>query len=326
MIRYRAFRNSDPPALVDIWRSQGQLRPLVQPLSLTLLETLVLSKPYFDRQGLIVATDGEVPIGFVHVGFGPNEDQTEISTEMGVISVLMVHPHQQRSGIEAELLARGEAYLQSRGATLLYAGEVRPLIPFYLGLYGGSEMPGVADSDEHSGQIFATGGYQAIDHVDIFHCDLAIWRPVVDRKQMQIRRRCRVVAIEDPRSANWWEACQFGRFERLRFDLRSGSSEQVIASATFRDMDSHSRSWGIRTIGLVDLVVAERLRRGGLATFLLGEALRQLNRQGIAQVEVQTMRHNRAAVGLYEKLGFVKVDSGTVMRKQSGVVTCKENL
>jgi ribosomal protein S18 acetylase RimI-like enzyme len=66
---------------------------------------------------------------------------------------------------------------------------------------------------------------------------------------------------------------------------------------------------------MLDLEVCTRRRRQGLAAFLLGEAFERLNNRGILRVEAQTMRENFAALALYEKLGFVRVDDGTVYRK-----------
>jgi hypothetical protein len=63
VIRYRPFRNTDPPHLAEVWRAQPPLRALMQPMSVAILDRLILSKPYFDRQGLIVAVEDEQPIG-----------------------------------------------------------------------------------------------------------------------------------------------------------------------------------------------------------------------------------------------------------------------
>ena len=51
-----------------------------------------------------------------------------------------------------ELLARSEVYLRERGAKVIYAGGIRPLNGFYLGLYGGSELPGVLVTDPMFGE------------------------------------------------------------------------------------------------------------------------------------------------------------------------------
>lgn len=82
MIHFRSFRNTDPPALCEIWRSQPPRRGLVSSLSPMLLDRYVLSKPYFDREGLIVAEDDDRPIGFAHAGFGPEIDLNSYVTTL----------------------------------------------------------------------------------------------------------------------------------------------------------------------------------------------------------------------------------------------------
>ena len=57
MIEYRCFRNEDPPRLADAWRAAALGQSAVQPMTTSVLEAAVFSKPYFDRQGLIVAVD-----------------------------------------------------------------------------------------------------------------------------------------------------------------------------------------------------------------------------------------------------------------------------
>ena len=54
----------------------------------------------------------------------------------------------------------------------------------------------------------------------------------------------------------------------------------------------------------------------GLATFLVSEALKELSHHGVGLVEAQTMERNKAAIGLYQKLGFTRVDSGAVYRRE----------
>jgi hypothetical protein len=74
VFQIRPFRNSDPPHLATIWRSQPPQRGLAQPINASLLELCVFSKQFFDPEGLLVATRDEVPVGFAHAAFGPNDD------------------------------------------------------------------------------------------------------------------------------------------------------------------------------------------------------------------------------------------------------------
>lgn len=316
LIVFRPFLNSDPPHLAALWRTQAPQRGLVQPVSTALLEQLVFAKPYFDNEGLIVAVEADQRIGFAHAGFGANEDGSQLSTQLAATCMLMVRPDRQRRGIGRELLARSEDYLRGRGAKVLYGGGIRPLNSFYLGLYGGSEMPGVLASTPHAQAMLEAAGYDVIDHVVVLHLGLAGLRVPIDRRQMQIRRSTQLQVTADPPTRNWWEACTYGIFDQMRYELVLRDTGRSVAEATFWLMQPYSYAWRVQTAGLINVEVDAGHLRQGLATFLLSEALRMLKRDGIGLIEAQTMVHNAAAQGLYRKLGFEAVDQGTVLRKR----------
>lgn len=317
MIGLRPFRNSDPPHLAEIWRAQPRERGLAQPASVDTLELLVLAKPYFENAGLIVATDNDQPVGFAHAGFGPSANENGLCREMGTTYMLMVRPNYQRQGIGRQLLAATERYLSAAGAKVLYGGGIFPLNAFYLGLYGGSEMPGVLDSVPRAQRLFETSGYRAIDRVLVWQRSLVGFRPSVDRQQMHVRRRSLLQASEDPPARTWWDACTYGPFQRIRFELLDRQTGGLLASAVAWNIEPLATAWGVHAAGITELAVHAEHRRQGIGSFLLGEALRHLQLNGFTRVEVQTMQHNEAARGLYAKLGFELIDQGTVFRKDA---------
>lgn len=315
-IQYRTFRNSDPPHLVDVWRSQPPERALMQPMTVPLFDQLVLAKQYFDPEGVVLAFDGDLPVGFAHAAFGPTDDGRRVDTSLGVTHLVMVRPHYQRKGVGRELLSRCEDYLRRRGAGVLYGGGVGHLNGFYLGLYGGSELPGVLDSSQPAQRLFQSGGYTEIDRTIVLHRETATFRPPIDRRLMALRRTGTVRIEYDPPSPNWWHASTYGSFGLIRFtlDLKQPAVPEA-ATATFWLMETFSRTWGVQSAGLSELRVRTDLQRQGVATFLLGEALHQLRLTNVLLIEAQTMAHNTAALGLYRKLGFHVVDQAAVYRK-----------
>src|SRR5436309_2328098 len=115
MLRLRRFRNDDPPKLAAIWNDAFTGRGTYPLRSLAPLERCVLSKPYFDPDGLIVAEDDGTPVGFVHAGFGANDQETACDRSRGVICAIAVRSTHRRRGIGSQLLRQAEEYLAARG-------------------------------------------------------------------------------------------------------------------------------------------------------------------------------------------------------------------
>ncbi len=316
MLTYRTFRNTDPPVLTALWRSRSGQRGLAGSVSPDLFEQFVFAKLYFEYSGLIVARDDDRPVGFAHAAFGPNEEGDRLSTELGVTSLVLVRPDCDQAEVAAGLLERCERYLRGHGAKVLYGGGIKPLNPFYLGLYGGSELPGVLDSDPVAQDLYRSHGYREIDRTLVMHRRLDSFQAVIDRRQMQIRRQMIVEVTTDWPTGSWWEACTLGDFELTRFELIPRSGGTAVAWATFRNMEPTEGSATGRTAGLIELGVDQSLRRRGLSVFLLSEAFRQFVGQGLPLVEAQVMQHNAAALGMYQKLGFQQVGHGSVFRKE----------
>jgi GNAT superfamily N-acetyltransferase len=315
-LTFRTFRNTDPPVLAELWQSRMGQPGLTQPASVDLLDQLVFAKLYFEAAGLFLAFEGNRPVGFAHAGFGPNEEQSWISHEDGTTCMVLVRPDCTQAGeVAAGLLQQCETYLRSRGAKNLYGGGILPWSPFYLGLYGGSESPGVLESDTLSQQLYPTHDYEAVKHTLLFHRDLDGFESVIDRQQMQLRRQMIVEVTSDAPTRSWWEASILGQFDLTRFDLKPRSGGSPIASAIFRSMEPSVTNAMSQSTGLIFFGVDECYRRRGVANFLLSEAFRQFMRQGILAVNVQVPQEDAPAAAAMQKLGFQLVDKGVVFRK-----------
>jgi ribosomal protein S18 acetylase RimI-like enzyme len=315
VIHYRTFRNDDPPGLAQAWNEAFTGRGAVTLPSPSSFEEFLFAKPYFDPAGLLLAVEDGVTVGFAHAGFGPNADETGLSTETGVVCLVAVRPSHQRRGIGTELLRRCEAYLADRGATTIFAGPMRPLNPFYLGLYGGSESPGFLESDPAAGAFLKKRGYVVHDTCLVFHRALDSPINVVDPRFAGIRRRFELVAGPRRGAATWWQEAVLGPLELLDVRLTDKATGEVVAGAAAWEMVGHSHRWQAPAVGIVDLAVREELRRQGLGRFVVTALLRHVQEQFFARVEVQTMRRNEAALNLYRGLGFEQVDTGHIYRR-----------
>ena len=315
MIRYRAFQNWDPPALAEIWRSQTPLRGRMQPVTAAMLEDLVLSKPYFDRHGLILAVEGARPVGFVHAGFSANEDLSGIDEQQGSIQMVMTSPHPDRAVIALELVSAAEDYLRRRGAKQIYAGTQFPFNGFYVGLYGTGDMAGVLGSDSATRELLSAAGYRETNKRVLLHRSLIGCRSVIDFKQMQLRKKFQVTCCTDVLPDNWWENCVWSHAEWLRATLTLRGGSDSIISATFWEVLPLSRAWGVRTVGMIRLEDTPEAREEGLTTLLLGETFRQLAEQHMSQIEVQSPVGDESLLQIYKQLGLVEHDTAGLFCK-----------
>ena len=315
MITYRSFRNWDPPTLVALWNSSISGRGAAHSIEVADLDRLVFSKPYFDPRGITIAEDHGQPVGFVHAGFGAN-DQGQLCRDYGVVAMLVVTPTHRRRGIARELVRRAEEYLRTGGSTVIYAGSMHPLDPFYLGLYGGSELPGILKSDAAAHQLFQSLGYRAVDECLVLQLPLV--RPLVltDAKYRAWTRRVDFCVNPEPSAPDWWSACQYASLEHAYFELRLKEGGAVLARARGWEMYPLQKAWNSEAVGIVDVQVEEGYRGQGLGTYLMAQILKHYRENGLTLAEVQTMARNQAACRLYQRLGFQEVDRGVIYRAE----------
>jgi ribosomal protein S18 acetylase RimI-like enzyme len=309
-MRYRTFRNADPPALVALWNEALTHRGAVELRSHTPLENAVFNKPYFDPLGFIVAEDEGRMVGFAHGGFGPTDDLSALDPTKGVIAALAVRPDRRRSGVGSELLGRVEAYLRERGATSLRAGPSRPDKPFYLGVYGGSNAPGFLRSDPDIEPFLLARGYAPDRRVNVFDRRLDTPLNIVDARFGALRRKYEPQALPQARLGSWFRECVLGPLEPSEFRLDDKATGQTAARALFWEMTDYGWRWGAPPAGVLDVQVRNDLRRQGMGKFLLAQLLRHLQEQYFAVAEVQVPDEDEAAAKMFRSLGFVQVDVG----------------
>ncbi|MFM9057851.1 MAG: GNAT family N-acetyltransferase [Planctomycetaceae bacterium] len=320
MITFRCFRNDDPPRLAEIWRTADLGPGAMQPMTVAHLEGCVFSKPYFEREGLVLAFDGQQAVGFAHAAFGPSRDRGAIDTATGTTLLVVVVPHEREAEVAAGLITRCEDYLRRRGARTILGGGSAEMTGFYLGLYGGADIPGILDSSVGMQRAFRAAGYEVADRIAILRRPLAGFRPPVNRLQLAIRRATSLRVIDEPSRRTWWEAATTTGIALRRYELRSNQEgpdgvAPLLGSASFWDMQPLASAWGVPAAGLMNVAIEGPRRREGLASYLVAEAMHDLAAEGVTLVETQVSESNGPAVSLFGKLGFQPADHGTVFRR-----------
>lgn len=316
VVTYRRFRNDDPPTLVQIWNEAFTGRGAVKLRHSSPLDNYILAKPYFDPAGVILAEEDGVGVGFAHAGFGPNADQTAVGRERGVTCIVGVRPAYRHRGIGSELLRQCEEYLTTGGAKELHAGPLYPLNPFYLGLYGGSELPGFLLSDAAAEPFLQRHGYRTYETTHVYQRQLIKPVNATDPRFLGLRQQYDVVVSQVSGISSWWQECVLGPLELIEFRLDERPTGKAAARCRVWEMEGFSIRWNLPAVGITQIEVREDLRRRGLAKFLLTKILGYLQEQYFGVAEVHTHPSNEAATRLLGVLGFDQVDSGRSYRKQ----------
>lgn len=312
MTKFRHFQNTDPPGLARVWNAQPPQRGLMSRISESLLDQYVLSKLFFDPRGLIVAEDEETIRGFVHVGFGPSDDGRQPDRREGAIALVLVDKPDSESTLGDDLRESAEEYLRKEGAVHCLGGARDDVAPFYRGLYGGSGLPGVLESDTFQTRLFQKAGYVPSERSLIWQRTLADFRPPMNRELLQVRRQFRLDSVPTRPPVQWWEACCSAHHEEIEFRLADMSGSRELARMMAWDLEPLSSSWGAVSAGLRKWQLLDPQASAAHEQFLLVESLKQLQTQGISLVEMQTAEQDTSARTLLEELGFHQVDSGIV--------------
>ena len=313
--RIRAFRNYDVPQVVSLWNRAMPEEHCARPLKAEAFERLILGKLYFDGDGLLLAEcDGNV-VGMVHGGVGPNDQQIDLDNRLGTIAILLVDPSHRRCGLGRRLLRAVEDYLRQRGATAVYGMGMWPVCPFYVGLYGGSEMPGLLSSDTAMRALLEHCGYEPAAGSVVMRRDMDEPTRISDRRFRLLRRRYQITVTGDITDQTWWWQQVYGCFEGERILLRDNETRQVVGSAFYWDMAEFARSGPGPAVGIIDVRVDQQYRRKGLGRYLMTQLLARLLGYYVSTVEIVTMETNQAAQNLYTGLGFKIVERGTTFRR-----------
>ncbi len=316
VIHYRTFRNNDPPGLVEVWNEAFTGRGAVRLLGSAWLEYFLFSKPYFDPEKLILACDDKRIVGFIWSGIGPDEVESCLDGDVGVVCLLGVLPSHRRQGIGSELLRRAEAGLRDRGVKELFAGPMYPLNPFSFGVYGGSSSPGFLESDPLAAPFFEHRGYVVESSCLVFQRKLSTALNPSDGRFAAHRLRYEV-QTNPFQGTTWWQECILGPVELHEYRLQDKLTGHTAARALLWEMEPYRELWNEHALGITDIVVADPLRRQGLARFLMAQLVRYLQDQFFSLLEIQVRADNLPALGLVRSLGFEPVDRGHIYRHSS---------
>jgi GNAT superfamily N-acetyltransferase len=116
--------------------------------------------------------------------------------------------------------------------------------------------------------------------------------------------------------ASWWQECNVGMIEPVEFRLEEKGANRPVGRAVAWEMEGFSWRWNQPAVGLLDLQVADGMRRQGIGKFIGLQLLRYLQDQFFGLAEMHVPEHNTTGTAFLQRIGFEQVDVGRMFKKK----------
>ena len=301
MTGLREFRRADLPGLATLWNAVFTGRPGYVTVTEDDLARRVVDQISFDPRGLLVACHNEGPLGFVH--FGP---RTNLWSELrarrpdpseGHVYAL-VAPESDRP-LLSSLLQAAVARLSQGGASRVLLGPswIYGSQPFYNGIAGSYEIPGLSPRREALVEEAAAQGFSPI---------ACYGTPTLD-----LTDPGRLASLRDQLRGLRDGARQWGLQERALslkasffFDRRAvalARGREMVAMTAYGVWHEHFRETGRRLYGITSVQVAEEWRGRGLGKLVMLLAMEAALKDGAHGLHLHVYRDNQIAWNLYHR-------------------------
>lgn len=315
--KIRTFLNTDSPVLSSIWAAHHAAYKSQSKCPVHIWDQCILSKPFFRSDHLALACDdANLPVGFVHFGFGSNPGGNRISDAQTLIHKICVVPGENEDAIAAELLQFAQRTLKTLGANSCTAMGSMERQAFYLGVADRDNLMGVPVRDSRTQRWLATAGFAAIRPTECWELDLLSFRPPMDRTQIGIRRTCTVGRlIDEELHHSWWLSSVLGHCEQIRFNLVLRSPPKVDNELLFWFPDPTLVGVDSTVVRLWMPSIPQSEESRERFIYLMAESLRQIQQERKIAVRTFASPDQQPTVTLLQRLGFRSVDHGVVYAK-----------
>lgn len=305
MAQLRGLRTEDASQLPGTWNECFADTPNFVKVGESDLRRRVFAQPGFDPKGVIVGADGARVKGFVH--FGPRSNlwhhvaDRRLDPEEGHIYTLAAPPSEL--ALARDLLAGAETRLRASGArrALLGTSWVYGTQPYYNGIAGAYEIPGLSTTWQHMIAMAEESGYALAAEYGTPEIDLSggVLPAALEAAAEQLEERARAWGLR--LGSRPVESPFFPRRKSVELSCGRGT----VATTAYGLWPEHLRQYNRRLYGLTSVYVARRWRGKGLGKLIVIEAVRAALREGAEGVHLHVWRENETAWGLYHRaLGF----------------------
>lgn len=227
----RPFRNSDLPDLAQLWNQCGNRVRNSLVVTATAIEVVLLSRPFFNPDFLLIATEGSQIVGALHWLPAPDVSAANVQPE-GVICSVLTRESPQAMQIANGLFAEVESRARLQGIRRLILGQASEHWTGYAGLGSYTLGGGIPETEVQLQQWARENGYSVERHLETYALRAAYFRPAMDRELIALRRSTAIQRRNDITDQPFRIACAISHLETHRFFAveRTGT---ILAEAEF---------------------------------------------------------------------------------------------
>jgi hypothetical protein len=298
MIEIRPFLNTDPPALAEVINRCCKIESLV---SASLLEHAVFSKIYFTHDRLLIATNDQRLVGFVHLGSTASDD-SDLSTL--TISNLLFDEGDLETA--TALVGAAASFARNRGFSKLRIGSSPETAEYYNGISSHFLNVGIPDFQHVLSTLYLIG-FKELTAWVCFQCDPNNVTIPFRREHMLFRRSHDVVQVIDPIFDSNAVNLVFSHLANSELRLLERDTNSVIGRLIYASLAHSYPGWPNGGVDVLSYIPNSDGAPIGVFDYLICELVRQIPDTGLSPLRVHVSETNNPRCDLLLDLGFDKL-------------------
>ncbi|MBT6847736.1 MAG: hypothetical protein HOA14_10015, partial [Planctomycetaceae bacterium] len=281
----RPFLNTDPPAMADVINRCCNIESVV---SSALLEHAVFSKIYFTNDRLLIATQDDRIVGFVHLG-SPASDDRETSTL--TISNLLFDEGDRETA--KALVEAASSFAIERGFFKLRIGSSPEDAEYYNGISSHFLNVGIPDF-QHVLPVLYSIGFKELAAWMCFEYTPELAKLPFRREHMLYRRSHDVVQVIDPLFDSGATNLVFSHLANSELRLIERHTNSVVGRLIYASLAHSYPGWPSGGVDVLSYIPNNDATEIGVFDYLTCELIRQIPDSGLSPLRIHVSESNKS--------------------------------
>lgn len=280
-------------------------------MTLAIVEVVILSRPYFSPEHLLIASINKQDVGFLHWLPLPE------STGEGVVANIAIIGTGQQDQIAASLLEHACLQASRAGNRKLLFGQAPEHWTGYAGVGRYGMGGGIPEGDLRGTQWALAGHFHPRRRLESYRLDLTTYRATYDRELFAMRRTSKVERRRDVTDQPFRIAAAMSHMEMNRFIATTQSGQQIArAEVLLGDPEMMIVSGKAALLNRWEGLSARPSERDAAVRFVFSSMIAELIADRIEYIQATIEANRPDDARLLESVGF-QLDQRGVIYTQS---------